>query len=80
MTGSKELELRTRFDEFQCEIRVSYEGEPLQLTNERPSPDSMLEDPDGVAKMAGFLINRLADRAQAQHEGGRSSVTLSFHD
>lgn len=80
VTGSKELELRTRFDEFQCEIRVSYEGEPLHLTNERPSPDSMLEDPDGVAKMAGFLINRLADRAQAQHEGGRSSVTLSFHD
>lgn len=80
VTGEPEVEVRTRFDEYQCEIRVTYQGEALQLTTKRPPPESLLEDPDGIKRMAGYLINRLADHAQVQNDAGRCSITLSFDD
>ena len=71
------LEIEAAFDEFSLDLRVSYEGAPLELPVRRPSNEEILASEGGQRKLAGYMLRRYADRVEASHRGGRS--TLLFH-
>jgi NCS2 family nucleobase:cation symporter-2 len=72
------LEIEASFDEFNLNVRVSYFGAPLELPDQRPSTDEIIESDAGQRKLAGFLLRKLADRVQATHKSGRSTILFHF--
>lgn len=74
------VELVARFDEYQCQIRVTYTGRPLRLATERPDPERLLDDQDALADLAGFLIRRQTDGIKVEVNKGQCTVSMRFDD
>jgi NCS2 family nucleobase:cation symporter-2 len=72
------LDIEATFDEFNVDIRVSYEGALLELPEKRPTNEEIMETDDGHLRLAGFMLRRLADRVSAVHKAGRSTVAFHF--
>ncbi|MBP6733552.1 MAG: hypothetical protein KAX51_00100 [Chromatiaceae bacterium] len=78
--GDPRVELVARFDEYQCQIRVTYTGRPLRLAKERPDPERLLDDQDALADLASFLIRRQTDGIKAEVNKGQCTVSMRFDD
>ena len=72
------IEITATFDEFNLLLKVAYDGPPIELTRERPTNEEIMESDAGQRKLAGFMLRRLADRVQAAHRGGRSTILFHF--
>ena len=73
-----DLDVEAHFDEFSLDVRVSYLGAPLELPNERPSLDEIVESQAGHRRLAGYLLREFADSVQATHKGGRATILFHF--
>lgn len=73
-----EPELEAGFDEFNLDITLRWRGTPLATPDERPSPETLLEDESSLALLSGFLIRRYADRVTSRSTGRQQSLTLHF--
>jgi len=74
------IELETRYDEHTFTVILYYTGPLLELVTTRPAPDEILDSEGGVLRMAGYLLNRLADQVKIRHQGERSVLRLVFDD
>ena len=66
------------FDEYNLDISLTYEGEPIELSDKRPSDQEIRESEVGASKLAGYLIRRNADRVNVIHTAARATVKLHF--
>ncbi len=66
------------FDEFNLDVRVSYQGEQLHFPDQRPSLAEIRGNADGARLLAGFLLRRNADRTRADMNDGRVRVLFHF--
>ena len=66
------------FDEFNLDVRVSYQGEQLNFPDRRPSLAEIRESAEGARLLAGFLLRRNADRTRAEMNDGRARVLFHF--
>lgn len=71
------LELEASFDEFNLELRLRYDGIPMQFPEHRPSNEEIRASAEGMLGLAGFMLRRNADRIALQAEGSR--ITVQFH-
>lgn len=78
--GELSVDIAVRFDEYQCQLKLTYRGEAFRLPDRRPDPEAIIDDPSAVRDLAGYLIKRLADRVQLRRHGDSVSVTLIFDD
>jgi NCS2 family nucleobase:cation symporter-2 len=76
--ASGPLEVEASFDEFNLDVRVSYDGPPLDLPEKRPSNEEIMASEEGERQLAGFMLRRFADRVAATHKGGRSTILFHF--
>ena len=76
--ASGPLEIEASFDEFSLDLRVSYDGPPLELPEVRPSNEEIMASAEGARRLAGFMLRRYADRVQAAHKAGRSTILFHF--
>ena len=72
------LEIEASFDEFNLDVRISYEGPPLELPEQRPTNEEIMASEEGARRLAGFLLRKYADRVQAAHKAGRSTILFHF--
>jgi len=72
------LDVEASFDEFNLDVRISYMGAPLEFPLTRPTNEEILMSEDGHRKLAGYLLRRQADRVQATHRAGRSTILFHF--
>ena len=72
------LEIEASFDEFNLDLRVSYNGPPLAMPERRPSNEQIMASEDGARQLAGFLLRKYADRVEAMHRAGRSIILFHF--
>jgi NCS2 family nucleobase:cation symporter-2 len=72
------IEVSASFDEFNLDVRASYEGEPLEFPEQRPSNREIVESENGARLLAGFMLRRCADRIRSQSDGGRTTVFLHY--
>jgi NCS2 family nucleobase:cation symporter-2 len=72
------LEAAASFDEFNLDVRVSYDGPPLELPEKRPSNEEIMASEEGERKLAGFMLRRLADRVVVSQKNGRSTIHFHF--
>ncbi len=66
------------FDEFNLDIDLSYDGDMIELSDRRPSDAEIRDSEDGLRRLAGFMLTRNADRAQATRSDGRAAVAFHF--
>ena len=66
------------FDEFNLDLRLSYEGEPLPLPERKPDAEAILADDDGERLLAGYLLRGSADKVQSTHKAGRTMLHFHF--
>lgn len=78
--GVARVQLTARFDEYHCQIRVTYTGRPLWVPDRRPDPEQLLDNPAAVEALAGYLVKRLADRVKIESSDGQCTVSLHFDD
>jgi NCS2 family nucleobase:cation symporter-2 len=72
------LEVQASFDEFNLDVRVSYDGPPLELPEKRPSNEEIMASEEGERRLAGYLLRRYADRVAATQSGGRTTILFHF--
>ena len=70
--------LSLSFNELQLDARITWQGAPLPISKTRPTKQELLMDDDAAARMAGYLIGRLASRVTSRTKGGMSEVHLVF--
>lgn len=71
------IAVSTRFDEFVFTVTISYRGDLLEPSLERPDPEAVLEE-DGQLLLARYMIGRAASRVVAERRGDLSVLTLSL--
>src|SRR5579883_3396942 len=71
------IALEAAFDEFNLDIRLSWQGDELAIPDKRPSDEEIRETEQGLLLLAGFLIQRNADRVRSLRRGDRA--VLEFH-
>lgn len=72
------IEIAASFDEFNLDVRISYEGEALEFPEQRPSNREIVASENGARLLAGFMLRRCADRLRSQLRDGRASVLLHY--
>jgi xanthine/uracil permease len=72
------LLLEAHHDELNFDLRILYSGQPMVFPDRAPSPEELMDDPDGVSRMAGWLVRHLAHQAQPFMRDGKQGVLLRF--
>jgi NCS2 family nucleobase:cation symporter-2 len=72
------IAIEVSFDEFNLDIRVSYQGEQLTFPDQRPSLAEIRESDEGARLLAGFMLRRNADRTRSEWKDGRARVLFHF--
>lgn len=72
------LTLTVSFDEFNLDLRASYSGEPLPFPTQRPTPQEIIESPDGASRFAGFMLRHNADRVRSEARGTEAHILFHF--
>jgi NCS2 family nucleobase:cation symporter-2 len=72
------LLVEASFDEFNLDLRVSYDGVQLELPETRPSLEEIVDSDDGERRLAGFMLRRSADRVTARRVNNRATIAFHF--
>jgi xanthine permease XanP len=72
------LVIEASFDEFNLDVRVSYEGPALEFPDRRPSVEQIRGSEDATRLLAGFMLRRNADRIRSDWKDGRAGVHFHF--
>jgi hypothetical protein len=59
-------------------VRVVLDLSRLELPQKRPSNDEIMESEEGQRRLGGYMLRRHADRVQATHRAGRSTILFHF--
>lgn len=73
-----EVRIEARFDEFNLDVEIDYEGVAMAFPTSRPNESELLEDEGALARLSGFMIRQYADRIRAGEEAGRCRIHLHF--
>ena len=73
---SGKIDAEVSFDEFNLDVDMRYDGEPMEFPIERPTDADLLGDERAVAKLAGFLIRKYVDGIKSDRINGRCRVQL----
>ncbi|MFL6797270.1 MAG: uracil-xanthine permease family protein [Xanthobacteraceae bacterium] len=72
------IQVEARFDEFNLDVKIAYQGAPLELPDRRPSERDIIETEAGYRQLAGFLLRRNADRVRTSMKDGTSMLEFHF--
>ena len=71
-------EIDASFDEFNLDLCIRYDGAPLVITEQRPSPRTIIASEDGERLLAGYLLRRSADRISSRMLGEWAEIHLHY--
>jgi hypothetical protein len=59
-------------------MRFAYEGRPLVLPAKAPDVDELVDSPDGVIRMGGWIVRKLSDYSTVSSSHGKQQVQMVF--
>ena len=71
------VRLEMSFDEFNLDLILTYDGEPLAIDGEYVAPASVDDDVQ-IAQLSLQLIRKNADRFDVSEKNGRQRISLHF--
>jgi xanthine permease XanP len=72
------ITIEASFDEFNLDVRLTYEGDPLTMEETMPSVDEITDSDEGMRRLAGFLLKRNADDVRISRTGSKSTIQFRF--
>lgn len=78
LDASQPVQLSLAFDETRMTAEISYRGPVPEVPSAPPEASSLLDDPQGVARMAAYLAARRTDHVEVRRDGERSVLVLVF--
>jgi xanthine permease XanP len=72
------LALQASFDEFNLDLRLSYNGGLLEFPDRRPTDQEIRETDEGMRRLAGFMLRHNADRIRSEANDGIATVHFHF--
>lgn len=72
------MEITASFDEFNLDVRLAYQGEPLPLPERKPDAAAILASDEGERLLAGYLLRGSADKVQSTNRAGRAMLHFHF--
>jgi NCS2 family nucleobase:cation symporter-2 len=72
------IRIEARFDEFNLDVQLTYQGELIELPERRPSDKEIIETEAGHRRLAGYMLRRNADRIAALRKGDECIVQFHF--
>ncbi|MBL0225144.1 MAG: purine/pyrimidine permease [Geobacteraceae bacterium] len=72
------IDIQARFDEYNLDVAVLYSGMVLNTSDQRPSPEQLLDDDNAVMQLPALLIRQYADRFETETVNHRQRVSLHF--
>lgn len=72
------VDIEAAFDGYRIDVRIGFDGPPLELPLTRPSEQEILDSDDGMNRLAGYLLRQLADRVRTAHRAGRTTLEFQF--
>jgi xanthine permease XanP len=70
--------VEVRFDEYNLDVDIRYRGRAIEFPDQQPTPRELLEDPDAMDRVAGYLVRRYADKVSASRQEDACRVRLHF--
>lgn len=70
--------MEVRFDEYNLDVDIHYRGRAIEFPEQHPRPRELLEDPDAMDRVAGYLVRRYADKLSASRHEDECRVRLHF--
>ncbi len=70
--------MEVRFDEYNLDVDIHYRGRAIEFPEQHPSPRELLENPDAMDRVAGYLVRRYADKLIASRHEDECRVRLYF--
>ncbi len=78
---NKKIYISARFYQSFCTVKFFYTGEGFRIVDKPPTPEQMLEDPDSVTDLAGYLVRQIADGIKISTQRNNTTViTLEYYD
>jgi NCS2 family nucleobase:cation symporter-2 len=84
VTNASSLQMRSpsvrvaaEFDEYRLDVEMSYEGLPVELADEPPTPDAIAGG-KGIPALSGYIIRQYSDRVRVKQDGPTCTVYLHF--
>jgi len=74
---SDRILLRSTWDELRLDLEIEYAGPEIELANSLPTPEEMAT-PEGISRLAGYMIHQYADKVRTREKNGISRVQLHF--
>jgi NCS2 family nucleobase:cation symporter-2 len=65
-----------KFDEFNLDIVLSYDGPALDLSTETPRIEEILDDEMALPRLSAEIIRRTADRMKCEEKQGRTILRI----
>jgi xanthine permease XanP len=72
------IRIDAKFDEFNLDVIISYQGELIELPDRRPSDKEIMDSEAGHRRLAGFMLRRNADRVAASRKENECVVAFHF--
>ena len=72
------VQVSLAFDEAALTVKISYQGSVPEMPRDRPAASTLLDDPQGVARMSAYLASRRADHVDVKQEGQLGTLILRF--
>lgn len=66
------------FEEFNLNVDVSYQGELLAISQQRPTEQELLEDDMAFVRLSGFLLTKFADKISSEQKNDRLAMCISI--
>ncbi len=72
------IQMNVSFDEFNLNVEIVYQGKKITLQKTKPSTERIIDDREGTALLAGYLIQRLSDNVLLSSKNGKEIVLIHF--
>lgn len=72
------VQIEVSFDEFNLDLKLSYRGDEFLIEDRRPTDEEIRESDDGIRRLAGFLIQRNADRVRSSRRVDRAVLECHY--
>ncbi|WP_181391595.1 uracil-xanthine permease family protein [Methanospirillum lacunae] len=66
------------FDEYNFDILVEYQGDPITIPEDVPSHEELMEDPDSFLQLALALVRKHSDSLSVTRSGEMNKVFVHF--
>jgi xanthine permease XanP len=71
-----DINVDVKFDEFNLDIIISYDGRALDLSAETPDIEEILDDEAALPRLSAEIIRRTVDRMKCEQKQGKTIMHI----